>query len=110
MQSVLAKVQASPYAGPFFSEDRFDARLKVTLRDGRVLEAKVDSPLGRTADDPIPTEALNAKFRDCAGRILAPQQSEAVCKQVWAVEALRNVSELTAMLETSAGRRLEAAA
>ena len=110
VQSVLAKVTASPYTGPFFSEDRLDARLKVILKDGRVLESKVDSPLGRSSDDPIPTEALNAKFKDCASRVLAADRSDAVCRQVWAIDTLATVSELTAMLETSAGRRLEAAA
>jgi len=108
VQSVLARTHASPFAGPFSSEDRFDARLKVVMKDGRVLEAKVDSPLGRTSDDPISTEALDAKFRDCATRVLAPQQAESVLKQIWAIESVADVNALTAMLEV--GRRLEAVA
>ena len=104
MQSLLAKVHSVPYTGPFFSEDRFDARVKVTLRDGRVLETKVDSPLGRTVGDPIPKDALNTKFRDCAARILAPASADAVCRRIWTVEALASVPELTALLESPDAR------
>jgi 2-methylcitrate dehydratase PrpD len=109
-QALLAKIQSSPYTGPFFSEDRLDARLKVTLKDGRVLEAKVDSPLGRTAKDPIAKDALNAKFRDCASRVLPVDRSDAACRAIWAIEAVKEVRDLTAMLETSGDRKLEAAA
>ena len=109
IQSLLSRVESSPYTGPFFSEDRFDARLKVILNDGRVLEAKVDTPLGRTASDAIPKDALDAKFLDCAGRVLAEERSDAVCKAIWAIDSLPAVRDLTAMLET-ADRKLEAVA
>jgi 2-methylcitrate dehydratase PrpD len=109
IQSLLARTQSSPYPGPFFSEDRFDARLKVTLTDGRVLEAKVDSPVGRTASDAIPKEALDTKFLDCASRVLPVERSAAVCKAIWTIDSLGAVRDLTAMLET-AGRKLEAVA
>jgi 2-methylcitrate dehydratase PrpD len=115
VQSLLQKVQASPYTGKYFDDDdRFDAELKVRLTDGRVLEAKVDRPLGRTADHPIAQEDLNAKFADCATRALAPDVADAVCRQVWALESLRSVRELTSRLEAantekSKGERLEVA-
>jgi 2-methylcitrate dehydratase PrpD len=102
VQALLAKVHASPYAGPFYDDaERFDARLKVVLRDGRVLEASVDRPLGRAADNAIPAEDLRAKFRDCATRVLAPDAADAVCRSVWALETLGSVRELTAMLEAA---------
>ena len=116
VQSLLQKVHASPYTGPFFDDDdRFDAELKVRLTDGRVLEAKVDRPLGRTAENPISKEGLNAKFADCSTRVLAPDVADAVCRQVWALESLGSVRELTSLLEAAEtekrkGERLEAAA
>lgn len=116
VQSLLQKVHASPYTGKFFDDDdRFDAELKVRLTDGRVLEAKVDRPLGRTAENPIDKEDLNAKFRDCATRVLAPDVADAVCRQVWALESLDSVRELTSLLEAAdtekrKGERLEVAA
>jgi 2-methylcitrate dehydratase PrpD len=105
IRSVLSRVRATPYTGPFASDDHFDARVKVTLTDGRVFESAVDAPLGRSADDPISKEALNAKFRDCAGRVLIPQAVEAVCRQVWAIEDLRSVRELTGSLESVQDRK-----
>ncbi|MGZ8203451.1 MAG: MmgE/PrpD family protein [Burkholderiales bacterium] len=100
-QSLLAKVHAIPYTGPFFDEaERFDADLKVTLTDGRVLHVKVDRPLGRTAGNAIPSADLEAKFRDCATRVLAPEAAEAVVRKVWALESLGSVRELTSMLES----------
>ena len=102
IESLLARVQSSPYTGPFYNEsDRFDAVVKVTLANGQVLEAKVDAPLGRTVQEPIPAEALNAKFRDCAARVLDARTADAVCQKIWAVEKLGAVQDLTALLEVS---------
>ena len=100
IQALLARTQSSTYEGPFFNdEDRFDAIVRVTLRDGRVLETRVDAPLGRTAADPVPTDALNDKFRDCAGRVLSKDSADAVCRRIWAIDEVASVSEVTAMLE-----------
>lgn len=105
-QMLLAKVHASPYTGKFFSDaDRLDAELKVTLTDGRVLEARVDRPLGRGAENPIAKEDLNAKFRDCATRVLAAEAADAVCARVWALESLTSVRELTTLLEAADGEK-----
>ncbi|MFH1007142.1 MAG: MmgE/PrpD family protein [Candidatus Latescibacterota bacterium] len=102
VHSLLTRFESTPYTGPFFSEgDRLDAVVRVTLNDGRVLETKVDQPLGRTVTVPIPKEALNAKFLDCATRIIEDTRAEAVCSQIWSLEDLSSVRDLTAMLEVS---------
>lgn len=102
IQSLLARVHSAPYAGPFFSEeDRFDAVVKVALKDGRILETKVDTPLGRTVQNPISADALNAKFADCAARVLGPAAAEAVCAQVWNIESLTSARDLTGLLEST---------
>ena len=108
-QSMLAKVHSTPYAGPFHDDaERFDARLKVVLKDGRVLEASVDRPLGRAADNAIPAEDLKSKFRDCAARVLAPEVADRVCRTVWSLEAVASVRELTGMLESASLQKREA--
>jgi hypothetical protein len=48
----------------------------VTLNDGRVLTAKVERPLGRTVENPLPAELLEAKFLNCASRVLAMDAAE----------------------------------
>jgi 2-methylcitrate dehydratase PrpD len=101
-QALLAKVRSTPYEGPFFDEaERLDAALKVTMKDGRVFESKVDRPLGRAAENAIPAEDLKAKFRDCATRLLAPETADAVCQRVWTLQSLDSVRELTGMLESA---------
>jgi 2-methylcitrate dehydratase PrpD len=108
-QALLAKVQAIPYQGPFFQDsERLDAVLKVIMKDGRVLESKVDRPLGRAAENAIPAEDLKAKFRDCATRLLAPEAADAVCQRVWTLESLASTRELTGMLESADAARSNA--
>ncbi len=72
VQSVLPRVRSEKYTGKMFDPaDPFDAELQLTLSDGRTLFAKVDRPLGRTSEIPIPYERLQAKFENCAGRVLS---------------------------------------
>lgn len=102
MQSVLPRVRSEIYAGPMFDpEDPFDAELKLTLHDGRVLKTKVDRPLGRTSEIPIPYQRLQAKFEDCAARVLA---RDAVAKALQVIDfsdKSGSVRDLTQGLETA---------
>jgi hypothetical protein len=108
-QALLAKVRSTPYEGPFFdAAERLDAALKVTMKDGRVFESKVDRPLGRAAENAIPAEDLKAKFRDCATRLLTPETADSVCQRVWTLEGLHSVRDLTAMLESPDATRANA--
>jgi 2-methylcitrate dehydratase PrpD len=100
IQALLPRTQSSRYEGPFFNDDdRFDAIVRVELKTGRVFETKVDAPLGRTAADAVPTEALDDKFRDCAGRVLSKEAADAVCRRLWEIDKAVSVREVTAMLE-----------
>jgi 2-methylcitrate dehydratase PrpD len=102
VQAILSKVKAAPYTGKLFcADDPFDAEVKVTLRDGRVYHAKVDRPLGRTAENPIGREQLDAKFVDCASRVLKPDVAEALCGKIWAFEKVQSVRELTSLCEVA---------
>jgi 2-methylcitrate dehydratase PrpD len=102
VQSLLPRVRAENYTGKMFDpDDPFDAELKLTLNDGRVLLTKVDRPLGRTSDIPIPHERLQAKFEDCAARVLT---REAVAKALQVIDFADKsgaVKDLTRALETS---------
>ena len=48
----------------------------ITFDDGRVISKRVGAALGRGMDNPLPVEALTAKFANCAGRALPPAQVE----------------------------------
>jgi 2-methylcitrate dehydratase PrpD len=100
VRALLARVHASPYDGELFAQDDpFDAELVVTLADGRLLREKVDRPLGRTADNPIPWERLQAKFLDCAARAIGAQAAAAAWRRMESFEALASLQALTRELE-----------
>ena len=73
------------------------------MRDGKTFSEKVDRPLGRTTDNPVPPEHLKAKFEDCAARVLAPKAVAAVVRLVDGFDKGGTVRELTALLDTGAG-------
>jgi len=102
VQAVLERTHATPFEGPFASEARSDARLKVTLRDGRVLTAQADEPLGRTVSNPVSREAFDAKFLDCAQVVLPAHAAEAVRARIWGLDT-GTVHDLTAALEHDTG-------
>ena len=103
VRELLPRVHAAPYTGkPFADDDPFDAEVKVTLTDGRTFSEKVDRPLGRTSDNPIPPEYLKAKFENCASRVLAPPAVAAVCSGIESLEQVGSMREFTRLLEPAA--------
>jgi len=100
VRGLLPRVHAAPYSGkPFDPDDPFDAEVRVTLTDGRTFSAKVDRPLGRTSENPIPLEQMKAKFENCAARVLAPEAVAAVSRMIETFEDAGSVRDLTTLLE-----------
>ncbi|MGZ5703831.1 MAG: hypothetical protein ACXWIM_23420 [Burkholderiales bacterium] len=73
----------------------------MTLDDGSTVQTKVDAPLGRTVDSAIPVEALDAKFLDCASRVLGASGADRVRRRIWAIDRVDTVRELTDAIEAS---------
>ena len=102
VQSVLPRVRSEIYTGKMFDPtDPFDAELKLTLTDGCTLHAKVDRPLGRTSEIPIPYERLQAKFANCAGRVLPADAVEKSSRLMDSMDKTISVRELSRALETA---------
>lgn len=100
VRELLQRVHAAPYAGKMYdADDPFDAEVKITLADGTTYSEKVDRPLGRTSDNPIAPADLQAKFENCASRVLTPQAAAAVRSRVDSFEKLDSVREFTKLLE-----------
>lgn len=103
VRDLLTRIHAAPYAGkPFAEDDPFDAEVKVTLKDGTTYSEKVDRPLGRTSDNPIPPEYLKAKFENCASRVLTPRAAAAACRRIDSFEEAGPVRDFTRLLEAPA--------
>ena len=100
IQGLLQRVHAAPYTGKQFDpSDPFDAEVKITLTNGQTYSTKVDRPLGRASDDPIPAAQLKAKFENCAQRVLTPQAAAAAVRAIDAFENLESMRSFTALLE-----------
>jgi 2-methylcitrate dehydratase PrpD len=71
--------------------------VEVTLRDGRTVSHFTRHAPG-TKENPMDTEAVNAKARQLMEPMLGAQQSSEVIRRVNALEGLKNVRELGALL------------
>jgi 2-methylcitrate dehydratase PrpD len=67
--------------------------VEVVLTDGRTISRHTRFPPG-TKENPLDTEALNAKARDLMGPVLGSQRTEAAIRQLNALEQVRDVGEL----------------
>jgi 2-methylcitrate dehydratase PrpD len=73
------------------------AHVKIALRDGRILEETTTVPRG-DAENPVPPEELVAKFLGLASPVLGAPRAQRVVDAAHAVETLKDVRALTALL------------
>jgi 2-methylcitrate dehydratase PrpD len=80
--------------------------VRLTLRDGRVVERQVDISKGNP-EVPLTSEELNVKFEDCARLSLDPTAIRAAWQALRQIETLKTISALTRRL---GGKRRQATA
>jgi 2-methylcitrate dehydratase PrpD len=73
--------------------DQVRSRVRVRLRDGRVLEGRADVARGHPLK-PMSWEELAEKFRDCARLVLSRQKAEDAIRIVENLERMPNISPL----------------
>ena len=112
VKDVMARVHVAPYTtAQFPADNHFGAEVKITLRGGRTLSAKVDQPLGRTSANPLPAERLKEKFDNCVARIVVPEENVLlIYAAIQDFENLRDVRDLTALIIVERRSRRIAAA
>ncbi len=109
VRKLLTRVHAAPYTTAQFPEDNhFGAEVKVLLRGGKVLGAKVNEPFGRTSENPLPAGLLKEKFENCASRALPRERIAPLYSAIQGFENLKDVREMTAIVAGEA--RAQAAA
>ena len=84
--------------------------MRIALRGGKALSAKVDQPSGRTSGNPLPAGLLKEKFEDCAARALSREQIASVYSTIQGLENLKDVRGLTAIIAGEGGRARAVAA
>jgi 2-methylcitrate dehydratase PrpD len=72
---------------------RFKGAVRVTLKDGRVLEEIEEYNRG-SAENPMSEAELRAKFDDNAGGVLSAAQRDRLAQEIARTESLRNVTTL----------------
>lgn len=98
-REITKRVRAAPYTDEQFDpSNHFGAQVVVTLADGRSCSASVQSALGRTSIAPLPPEQLKAKFENCAGRVLSPEQVAHLYLSVQKLEQIENIRQMTELM------------
>ncbi|MBI2973683.1 MAG: MmgE/PrpD family protein [Armatimonadetes bacterium] len=72
-------------------------RVKITLKDGRVLAGYADKAKGHPGK-PMSRTDLREKFMDCATLVMPSDRAEAALARLWAIREVARVDELTSML------------
>jgi 2-methylcitrate dehydratase PrpD len=99
VKKLLPRVHAAPYTtAQFPAENHFGAEVKIALRGGKVLGAKVDQPFGRTSDNPLPAALLKEKFDNCAARALPANRVGTLYSAIQGFENVKDVREVTAII------------
>jgi len=81
--------------------DQGRSRIRIGLKNGRVIEGRYDVARGHP-EKPMSWTELGDKFRDCAGLVLADKDAETAIQLVARIEALKSLSPLFRAL-TSGG-------
>ncbi|MBV8889433.1 MAG: MmgE/PrpD family protein [Alphaproteobacteria bacterium] len=95
VRALLPRIHAAPH--PEIGQsggEPLGAEVHVTLRDGRVLTGTVGSALGRGPGNPLPADALAAKFVDCAGRVLPSGSVARLREMLENLETAPNMKEI----------------
>jgi 2-methylcitrate dehydratase PrpD len=96
---LLPHVFAQPYDDSQFDpSNHFGGEVRVTLKSGQILTAKVQQPLGRTSANPLPEERLKTKFELCAARVINAQATAQAYDAILRIESIEDVRTITALL------------
>src|SRR2546422_8114190 len=90
------EVSAEPEMSPRRA-DHLTARVRLTLRDGRALEETTTAVRGDAAN-PVPAEAVRAKFLALASPVLGAPRARRAAQVVHDRDTLKDIRELTALL------------
>ncbi|MDQ6640317.1 MAG: MmgE/PrpD family protein [Pseudomonadota bacterium] len=99
VHALLPRIRVTPYDETRFAPaNHFGGAVRLTLVDGRVLEASVEQALGRTSANPLPVKQLRDKFRLCAATVLQADAIASLTAQIESIIELPDLRELTGAL------------
>ena len=96
-RALMRHVHAAPHPA---AGEALGAEVRITFDDGRAVTARVGAALGRGPDNPLPAEALTAKFANCAGRALPAEQVEKVQRILLQIDEAPSLRAVVAAIAT----------
>jgi 2-methylcitrate dehydratase PrpD len=110
-RALMQLIHAAPHPdmGPQGDQtggEHLGAEVRVTLDDGRMLTKRIGAALGRGPDNPLPADALAAKFADCAGRALPAAQVQQVQRRLLRLEDESSLRAVVAAIAVEPTERL----
>ena len=103
-QALMRRVHAAPHPETgSASEEHLGAEVRITFDDGKTIAQRVGAALGRGPDNPLPEDALAAKFADCAARALPPAQVEELQRLLLQLDEAPSLRAVTAAIAAQAG-------
>ena len=101
VRTFMKKIKAQPYdASQFSSDNHFGGQVKIKLRNGEVLETKVQQPLGRTSENPLPKERLKKKFELCGKNVISKNSLDNLYALIDSLESISDMRQLTSLLKS----------
>jgi len=95
VRALMARIHSAPDPeATADTDEHFYARVRATTDAGATFEHFVDRPLGRDRNHPLPTGTLEAKFRDCAGRVLLPDSVDDLLRRCGALQAVDDMTNV----------------
>jgi 2-methylcitrate dehydratase PrpD len=99
VRAMLARIHAAPHPDmSMASTDHFGGEVRIALKDGCVVSRRVNQPIGRDADHPLPQDLLEAKFMNCARRALSVDTARHLLSLLLRLDAVPRIIDLTAAM------------
>lgn len=96
-RALMSRIHATPYPA---DGEAPGAEVRITFDDGRTIARRVGAALGRGPDDPLPVDALTAKFADCAARALPSAQVERLARLLLQLEEATSLRTIVGAIAT----------
>ncbi len=77
---------------------RAPAKLRIALKDGRLLKGRCDLAKGNP-EKPLNDEELSAKFFECASKVFEPDRSQRVFDALLSIEKVEDINSITRLLQ-----------
>lgn len=99
VRAMLVRVHAAPHPEmSMASTDHFGGEVRITLKDGRMVSRRVNQPIGRDSDRPLPQDLLEAKFLNCATRALSPAAAHDLLALLRQIDHISDLRQITAAM------------